>query len=113
MNNQINNNWIYFTFEHIVEEFLWSAREIHSEVIEMCSEYSIGTSVENIERITVVQSHKALVITLLFIKHVRFSDKVAISILFCQKYSSYDVYRYPHRLVYITTLRIARNLEAK
>lgn len=51
--------------------------------------------------------------TLLFIKYVRFANKVAISILFCQKCSSYDVCRYPHRLVYITTLRIVRNLKSK
>lgn len=82
-------------------------------LLELRSEYSKGASAENTGNIIVVQSHKALVITLLFIKHVRFSDKVAISILFCQKYSSYDVCRYPHRLVYITTLRIVRNLEAK
>lgn len=65
------------------------------------------------KNITVTRNRKGVVKTILFIKYVGFPNKVAISILFCQKCSSYDVCRYSHRLLYITTLRRVRNLKSK
>lgn len=85
--------------------------------LQILQKYKITTFtanlIQNEQNFMVCSYHKAVVRTLLFIKYVRFANKVTISILFCQKCSSYGVCRCPHRLVYITTLRILRNLESK